>query len=633
MEATTPAPTTHFASVDELASFMDTNCRNWNSIHGRDLKTDLRHATAPEDVTPFVAHEIVAIGVWFDGCTIQREHVITIDGETSGSPLPNELEEGALKYYQQRFEQTSNPLLKARYGLILWNAPKPYKNGRSTQTALDGLLTALAQADCTDHKKSRDCIDIMRQACAITTNFRYREDDTATAVLDRFSGVISFERAGRNHIFKLITEQAKLFRSNARADTILPKAKELFEENFATDDFFACQHLCELAAPFAQGSGQDPREWHHLRGRSYEALAISRLSDDSSLVPIQFYTQAAMSYQLAGDETAEQQALQQAQELKSKIRLGSVSTQLPDDHAKLLFENIQRRTNALLSHESEVVIGYLATNKEVIPDYQEIKGRVQAAGFSLSDIVSVQGIDVNKNMQRSADQLPDGLPAEKFRMFYGISLSFRLQYLAPIFIEGYKTGKFTFETLTAWLDKNSWVAQPLEETDVTGEKIEYTWKPILYPALEEFFKQLALGINRGGKEPSFVLCLDSLSLKIEGMLRELLQHTGATTLATNKKHDLREVFFDELLDTAQANGLLSESEGIFFRYLFTPLSQNVRNNIAHSYYHLPQYYSLESIMMVICAMLRLASTHLTEVPAGEQGNSNDETSGSTEPHL
>ncbi|MBD2722196.1 hypothetical protein [Hymenobacter armeniacus] len=603
-----------FTSIANLASFLDTNCHTWNAIHDRDLTAELKEATAPSEIAPAVQYERIALGIWFKECTAEREFsATTTEGQTVGSPLPNDLGSDALSYYQQRFDQTTNPFLKARYGLILWNAPKPIKSGRYAIAALDSLLAALNQADCISGR--RDCLDILRQACAISTRFRHREADTAAAALDRFTGAVPYEQEGRAHIFTLITEQAQLFRAHDPAGTILPTVVSLFEERFAAADYHTCEHLCKLAAPFAQGSQLPPREWHQRLGQTYEALAAQRLSDDSSLMPIEFLTRAANAYQLSGDQAAETRSLEQAQALKDKLRLGVVTSEFTPEQSQMLADDIKRHTEAVLAVDADEVCRYLAFSPRAIPDFADMKQKAaQERQPSFLDLVPTVYIDENRNTSHE----PSGADEEErnlryAKQMYSLGLQLQLQYTGRLFVEGYRQGKFTFETVRSYLEQHSWFAQPLPESDFSGNTVEYAWAPLILPGLENFFQQLGKVANGSG-QPDFVLCLDSLTPKMEGLLRELLQRSGASTI-TARQRDLREVAFDGLLDLAQEKDLLDENECYFIRYVCLSEGKNVRNNVAHAYYHHLHQYSIEKAVLMVLVLLRLSHFHFGPVAA------------------
>lgn len=599
----------------ELSSFLDTNYSGWNSNrHNRKVEADLEGASVPAELAKDVQLERVVLGFWFNGRTTIRElSATTTEGLEAGSSLLSQIKPAAFDYLVKRFEHTSNPYLKAHYGLILWNAPKGHKHIKYIHGAFDSLLEALTGADCSD-ETMRNCVAILRQICTIAADVKYRQEDVVTAVLERFNNDIPFERKGRNQLFTLITEHPKLFRPETSA--ILATARNLFEEDFEAEDFFACQKIVRLAPPFAQGIGLNVQEWHYKTGRACEGLARARLDDSSGLIPYKFYTDAAKAYQLSGDKEAERQALQHIQNLKGDLRFVKVLYQLTDDEAKTLIADIKQETELILSLDTDTIIYYLSTSERTLPNYADIQQQAANINTSLMDIIPSSYMDINKNVQQPRGDAKEDDPIGKIRSIYSYNLSRQQHILVNIFIKGCKRGKITFPALRDYLNEYSWIAQLLTEKDLDGNIIEYTWQGLLYPAIEEFFKQLNLAVQESPETPpSFVLCLDSLTLKVEGMLRELLQRAGGPTIATYKKGDLREVYFDDLVDMAQESGFLKENEAYFFRYVFTGLSRNIRNDIAHSYYRLPEYYSLQKTVLVLCAVLRLTRFAFTPRPA------------------
>ncbi|HEX8425110.1 DUF4209 domain-containing protein [Hymenobacter sp.] len=619
-----PITPTAFSTAADLAQFLDTNCHNWNPrTHDRALDAQLKAATFPAELAHLVQAELVALGVWFEGTTARREFEATTDqGETVGSPLPADLTPPPYDYYQQRFDQTPNLYLKARYGLLLWNAPAPYKRQDRPRASLDSLLTALSSADCTSTKAGRrDCLDIIRQLCALATEFKYQHDAVRAAVLDRYAGRVPFERQSRPALLRFIAEHGKLFRP-ATAD-ILESTRSLYTEHLTAGDAYSCLLLAQLAAKIAQGGGQDVREWHHRQGQANEAQGEKRLNDDSNLVPSKFYADAARSYQLAGDEAAEQAALQKAQALKDKIRLGAHSSRLDPEQEQLLNEDIKRKTAELLALDPVDIFEWFGMAPDAIPDFAATKVNATNLKSLFTELFSVMHIDVNKNFQHGAEASEGQPHPEKLRIAYQSAITFRLYYLHSILIEGVKAGKLTFANFQDFLTQRSWVAQPIKAQDLQGNEFTYNWLPLLLPACGEFFKQLDLALAGEEQQVSFVLCLDSLVPKIEALMRELLQLTGNATVATGSKAGLHEVFFDDLLNNLEKAEMLTESEAQFFRFVFTPVSQNLRNNIAHGYYRLPGQYSFESALLVFCALLRVVSFPLTPVAPSEEANSSE----------
>ncbi|GAA3932543.1 DUF4209 domain-containing protein [Hymenobacter algoricola] len=618
MEDSQSTPLT-FNTPIELAQYVDKHCQHWNGMYDRDFSSILRVATGPDEVKSLLQAESVALEAWFSATTMRRLFEVTQpDGQVGGSLLPQDLPEAPFDYYVQRLQQTDNLFLKARYALALWNAPAPYKRHDYLKTALDSLLLALAQADCTGSKVGRrDCYDIIRQICALAAELKYKHqtDAVQAAVLDRYTGSIPMEAHSHLVLLGLINEHGKLFRANT--PEILAATRIQFDGDLAKGDAYTGLMLAELAVKTAQASGGDVREWHHRQGLANEQQAEARLSDDSSLISMKFYTDAARAYQLAGNDAAAQAALQKAQSLKGKLRLGLVSTEADDEQNRLINEDIKQQTALLLTLEPADVFSWLGSAPDAIPDFEAIKQSAAEAPHSFMDFVSVLNLDINKNFQT---QKKEGeIPVSKLQMPYKVALTLRLHYLASLVVEGTKAGKLTFNTFQEFIQQRSWISQSIRAHDYEGKEFTYSWEPLILPAAGEFFRYLEHALA-GKSQVSLVLCLDSLVPKVEALMRELLQLTGNATVATGSKAGMQEVFFDELLNALEKTALFTGSDAQFFRYIFTSFGQNVRNNIAHGYYKQADRYSFGSAILVFCALLRLVSFRLSDVvPTATEG--------------
>jgi hypothetical protein len=141
MDITTP---------EELAGLLDRDCQSWAHTHRSELLPLLEEATVPESLLDQLRWERIALGFWFKVGKAQREREhTTATKEKVGSIRVEELPSEAFAHYQQRYEQSANVYLKARYALVLWNAPKPNPYARMGAAAHTHLLEALAVADCT----------------------------------------------------------------------------------------------------------------------------------------------------------------------------------------------------------------------------------------------------------------------------------------------------------------------------------------------------------------------------------------------------------------------------------------------------------------------------------------------------
>lgn len=117
-------------------------------------------------------------------------------------------------------------------------------------------------------------------------------------------------------------------------------------------------------------------------------------------------------------------------------------------------------------------------------------------------------------------------------------------------------------------------------------------------------------IMAGNLVPSYILCIDSLTLKFEGALRDYIRLLGGNT-STEKRDGLKEQTLEELLSNKLITDSFSLEDITLFEYVFTNKGWNLRNNVAHCFYPLSSY-SFEMATLVLFCILRLGKYRLEE---------------------
>ena len=118
------------------------------------------------------------------------------------------------------------------------------------------------------------------------------------------------------------------------------------------------------------------------------------------------------------------------------------------------------------------------------------------------------------------------------------------------------------------------------------------------------------------KSPNLVLPIDSLILKIEGLLRDMCEFSGLATFrqTTDKKGRsiVREKDLHTLLYEDKIKELFDEDDLLFFKYLLVEQAGlNLRHRIAHSLLYF-QEYNLDIMHLLIMALLRIGKYDFTK---------------------
>jgi hypothetical protein len=111
---------------------------------------------------------------------------------------------------------------------------------------------------------------------------------------------------------------------------------------------------------------------------------------------------------------------------------------------------------------------------------------------------------------------------------------------------------------------------------------------------------------------SYILSIDSLVLKFEGLIREFSRLIGAQTIEIREDETEARISFEKLLDNEKFKAVLPEDDVALLKFLFLSDYFDLRNNIAHCFYR-PKNYSSAIMLLLIAALLKLGNFELKQV--------------------
>ncbi len=201
-----------------------------------------------------------------------------------------------------------------------------------------------------------------------------------------------------------------------------------------------------------------------------------------------------------------------------------------------------------------------------------------------------------------------------------------IHLINAVLIEAILERKLTINVLLNCLNKSCWYGKDLARSLPNGRAYTYNWMDLIAPALNEYFLQMDFYLaDPTHNYPNFVLCLDSLTLKIEGLFRDLCQLSGVVTSRQRRDNSGRNVTLEKDIDTLlreeAVTELFDENDLLFFKFLLVEKAgYNLRHKIAHSL--LPfQGYGWSYMNLMILALLRLGKYDFDEVEEDEVSGS------------
>lgn len=141
-----------------------------------------------------------------------------------------------------------------------------------------------------------------------------------------------------------------------------------------------------------------------------------------------------------------------------------------------------------------------------------------------------------------------------------------------------------------------------------GKEFVYSWFQQIDYILKDFFRQVNLYLS--GKSPDWRLIIDTLPMKFEGILRDMISIKGGVITKINSNGKTSDLLLDELLNEDKFLKIFDKDDKNLFEYVFTNKGLNVRNYVAHGFYK-PIDYSLEKAILCFLCVMRLAKANIT----------------------
>jgi len=532
-------------------------------------------------------------------------------GQIIEYPSFGRFDDSSYAYLIERLENTKNSVLKARYAHILWCSPK--KHTKYGKIAIDSYLLLVGVYEEKDQKAPQDhfgleVLRLIRNAYEIACEARYKIEEIKS----------EFKRLVKSFNF---TSSSSL---KVRAD--LSRVMLTDKRRFSNDDFAGFQDVYwQIGQSFIKESkfhraidilnlgqkidgklGTQTYEWVRKIAESYESLMKQREKGD--LAAPHFCQLAIENYKKVGDKSKIEELEKKYIELKNSMKFQEFEFEI--DLTETVNKS-EKLAEELMKRSSEEIIEFLMFNKNLLPRYKDVE--------KCSEEQNKKSVFQQFVPKTIMDQR--GHPAQNFsdedeKKYYAILGEYTRQiemsrryFINAIFLAAIRKNKISSKVLLEFLKRHSWFGKNLSKKFPTKRAITYNWLNLIAPALNEYFIQMDCYFANPKYQPDFVLSIDSITLKIEGLFRDICEFSGITTFymtQDNKGRNIaREKDVHALLYEDKIKELFDEDDLLFFKFLLVEKAgYNLRHKIAHSLMFF-QEYSVDYMHLLILALLRL----------------------------
>jgi hypothetical protein len=516
----------------------------------------------------------------------------------------------------ERQKNAKSPSLKARYSHILWLSPK--KKIEYAKTAIDNYLKLIKIREKQDIDFPNDhfglrVLENIKNAFLLALSVKYKVEVTKKEVIrlvKKYPETSSSAKAIRFQLIGLMLEQKSVFKETD-FNGIVKVCEQMISKPYPTNKHSVIDVL-NLIIKVAKKLKNETANYEREIAEIWEELSYDR-EDETNLVSSDFCKNALKIYKKLKLTTKVKELEKRFNELRKNIKLSSLGQEI--DLTEVM-EGFRKYADKLTDNEPYFIINNLMTDKGLLPTLDEVEKQAKETGKHsfLQHFANTTILDRNGN---TSQYFTDKEEYEYYQILQSYHFSIELiksNLIREIIFAGIKKGKLNANTFLSYLQQYSWLGNELEMSSNGEKNVPYCWLGLIAPAFNEYFTNLEFFFRNQTNYPNFILCIDSLSLKIEGMLRDICEFKGITIfeLKPDKKGRTisQEKDIHKLLYEPEIADLIDKDDLLFFKFLLVEKAgYNLRHRVAHS---LMTFYEYEINLMnlLIMAVLKFGKYNL-----------------------
>jgi hypothetical protein len=552
--------------------------------------TALRDKTADENTKKLWSYEL-----FFADFSIEKGlHVPKFQSGSNAYPTL-ELFDDNFDYIKVRSENVTNPKYKAKYNHLLWLSPQ--KHIDFAKEAIESYLFLLKNSSFSvdDNLQCFSFGKYFKNLFILSQTVNHKKDEI-------LNYLVSLLESDKINDFTKYSLMDFIIENGKKIDTSITQVFYDYSKNKISNlDERVLESYLNLLVILSPKLNISSSEFHEKLGDYH----ISQLEKEKNkgFIAHHYYTNALEEYKKANNKTKIEETAVLLEQAKKTIDLKKVSFELEDEkYNKLLnqwWDSIKEKITQLTENgNAEDIYGYLILDN-LLPKAAVLNEEIKPV---MLDLVSTMTFDINKNVSKNKS---GGINP------YSIHINnFSINHIWLIVSKGIKSGKISYDSLIDYLKNNSWYGQDYTYLDTNNETQGFNWIELLSPSVQSFFVQTEIDIKTNNHNPQgYILAIDSLVLKFEGLLRELSRMIGAQTIEIKGNGTEERIGFDKLLDNEKLKSLIPEDDIAFFKFMFTSNGMNLRNNVAHCFFTTKNYTSAVMLLLIV-ALLRLGNFKL-----------------------
>jgi hypothetical protein len=573
---------------------------------------DLKRNENKLDEAEIAQWEIDFFNFWIEEGELHPMFTVPNDkGDIVEYPTLDRFDDRAYDYLIKRLNSVSNSLLKARYSNILWCSPE--KHAKYAKIAVDSYLDLIKIYEIKDKKEPQGHygLDVLRafiNAYSIAYQVKYKVDEIKSELkrlVSKFNPESSSSFVLRANLIEMMLKDKRRFLKKdflGFENTCWQLSKSLTK----LGNIHGTIKMLELGEKVDQKLEKKTHNYRKQIAKSYETL-MKQSERRNKLVSLTFCLHALESYKKLKDKNKISELEKKYYDLKNSMKLSEFKKKIDLSERIKKYKEIAEK---VVQNDPNKIIKILMLDKNLLPKYKEIE-KIVGEDRKKSPLQHLFPIEIIDQSGNQAQQFSDEDEKRYYEILqqYSSELTYdRIYLINEIFIVAIREKKLFTSILLGFFKRYSWYGKNISKK--SGNNIvKYNWLNLLAPSLNEYFLQMQYYFADTNYRPNLVLSIDSLTLKIEGLIRDICQNSGVTTFymtTDNKGRNVtREKDIHALLYEDSIKKLFDEDDLLFFKFLLVEKTgYNLRHKVAHSLM-LFQEYNISYMHLLILALLRI----------------------------
>ena len=598
--------------METISEYLD-NIEISNFNRNYEIVSNLRNEFS-KTVNQYLEYEIIVLNTKIEKGEFKKE-TISVDkyGETIEYPQFEDIDKFT-EYIVKRNSDSNNVYLKARYSTFLFNIVKHH---RYAELAIASYLLSeelFEQRDSESDNLGRLALDCIVNAFYISKKTKINTEKVRIKIFEmiyKYSNASSSFFVIRADLIEIIISNQKIFGDYINTELILflKSFVDILIDKKRYHNSITILNQCIL---LSEKIYFNDINWNEIIG-DVNGLIVEDMGE--SFASLSFCRNAIDSYKKSGNKTKYSEHKKKYEQISENMDFKKFKIDL--DYDKLIEES-ELISNEVIKFESNEIIYGLIFDKRLLPIYKNVlESSLKAYNNAVFHLLANTMIFDQRGNEVEHITTEDEKKNHQLYQSYRILLDLKMITVDKIFEKSTFIGKLSLEILMKHFKENTWYGVEQQVKLGTGEIYKYNWLKQIGEPLREYFNQIEIYQNSNKKiYPNFILSIDSLGAKIEGLIRDLYtMHRFPTVLHTydnSQRKISREMDLNHLLREENFNKLFDEDEIMFFKYILTDQKGlNIRNRLAHSLLY-PDEYHFQIMNLLILVLLKIGKYTLVE---------------------